>query len=452
MPTVDLTEGHVGRKMLRFSAPLLLSMLLQALYGLVDLLVAGNFCSGEVVNGIATAMQLPLILSNLIAGLAMGGSVVISQYFGAKNERAVKQTVSTVLIVSMALGVVLSVLALALMNPLLNLLQTPAESRSAALTYLSITLGGTVFVAGYNAVSAVLRGLGDSVNPLIFVTVSSCINGALDLLMVGALGWGAMGSALSTIIAQALSFVFVLLTLRKPAFRVLFERGQLRVFKDKLTQFLRIGLPASLQNTLVGISFFVLIALANSLEGANNVAILGFSGRINAFAILPNSAICSAIAAMAGQNIGAQRYDRARATMWTGIKLCVAFAVGIIAVVNWVPDLLLQAFTRDSYVLDGIPYLRIVSIDYLLTAFTFSMIGLFNGAGHTLFTMISALCGSWLFRVPMALLFASRYGLAGIAMGMVCATIAQLGLNAWYYASKRWTKPTVRTVLLVDAE
>ncbi len=434
--------------MLRFSLPFLFSMVLQSLYGLVDMIVVGQYCKTDVTGGVVAAMQITLLVTNMIGGFVQGGSVLISQYRGAKRDKDEEQCIGTLFSFFTLAGLALTGIMLLLTGPLVDLVVQNFASRAPATHYLYVTLGGTVFIVGYNTVSAVLRGLGDSVRPLIFVAIATVVNIVLDIVFIAGFGWGAAGAAWATVIAQALSLLFAILSLRKMSFPFQFRRNEFKIARDKLKTMLKIGLPSSLQNTLVGLSFTALMIIINHMDksSALNGAIVGFGGRINNFAILPNLAIGISVSAMVGQNIGAGRIDRAKQTMAVGIKLCLGMAAVIVLVVNLFPEPILRAFSSDPDVVRGVPYLRITTIDYILTSFIFCLNGLFIGAGHTTFALVGALCGSWLFRVPLAYFCAQWFGLSGIAMGMVGAGAGQLLICLLFYKSNRWQKRVIRDI------
>ena len=446
----DLTQGNVGRQLLRFSLPFLLSMLFQALYALIDMIIIGQYYSHipGVPAGVNNALRVSLLVTNLVGGFVQGGSVMISQYRGAKRPQDEREAIGTLFTASAIGGVLLTVVMLLLAAPIIDAIGTAKEARPSAISFLTIILSGTLFTVGFNAITAVYRGIGDSVRPLIFAAVSCGINIGLDFLFIAGFNWAAAGAAWATVISQAAALLFAVLWMKRADFSFQFRRKEFIIQKQKLFLLFKIGFPSSMQNTLVGLSFIFITGIVNSIDAGNltNINIFGFSDRINNFAILPNMAISLAVGAMVAQNMGARSIDRAKRTQWAGLRISVAMAAVTIAVVNLFPGPILGAFSTDPLIIKyGVTYLRFLSINYMLTAISFNFNGLFIGAGHTGFALFSALCGAWLFRVPTAMLFAHSMGMEGVAWGMNAAVLGQLTINIIYYLSKRWQKPVIKT-------
>ncbi|MGN1452181.1 MAG: MATE family efflux transporter, partial [Eubacteriales bacterium] len=322
----DLTQGSVTKKLIRFSLPFLLSNLIQALYSVADMLIVGWFRGDTAISGVSLGSQITMLVTNLVVGFTVGGTVLISQYFGAKKHRDVNEAIGTLFSLLIGASVLLTAVFMLLADPLLRLLQTPKEAFGEAHSYLFICLCGTIFIFGYNAVSSILRGLGDSKSPFWFVMIACVANIGLDFLFVGALGRSSDGAALATVIAQAISLVLSIIWLIKRGFSFDFKPKSFIPKMDKVKLIFKLGLPSSIQNTISSISFMLMTALANNYGGVDASTAIGVVGKFNSFAILPAIAMSSSVSSMAGQNIGAGYFDRAKKTMWIAIRISFAIS------------------------------------------------------------------------------------------------------------------------------
>jgi len=441
----NLTEGSVVKLLIQFAMPFMLSSLIQTLYNVADMLIVGNYCGTAAISGVNIGGQITLILTNLIIGLTAGGTVIIGQYLGSDDRKGVKETISTLITFLLVVGIGFTIIMLIFSDTVLLLMQTPEESYQQARDYLDVTLLGTIFIFGYNAFSAILRGFGDSRRPLIFVTIACSINVVLDILLVGVYGMEAKGAAIATVISQAISMILCIVYLIRSDFAFDFRLRSFRIFKDRLAKIVKIGLPLSIQNVIVNFSFLVLTAIANSM-GVNASAAVGIVGKYNGFAILPAIAVGSSVSAMVAQNMGAGAVDRAKKTFYTGFILAFSITLIVFTVTQMFPGEILAVFNDDpDTVSAGIEYIRTFSIDYLIVPATFCLNGLITGSGHTLISSVCGILSSIGFRVPMAILFGLvlHKGLWGLGLAAPIATLASGLIQFIYYATGKWKKSTV---------
>jgi putative MATE family efflux protein len=322
-------------------------------------------------------------------------------------------------------------------------LRTPPESFRATRDYLAICMSGSVFIFGYNAMSSIMRGLGDSKRPLLFVSVATVANVALDIVMVGPLGMGAAGAAWATVISQALSLVLSVAYLSRHGFRF-----SLKIDGAILKRLLGLGFPIGLQQFVVQASFVFLASLINGYGVAASAA-SGICIKVNSFAILPGLAMLSAISAMTGQNVGAGRYDRALQTLFAGIKIIMPVAAVIWILVNTFVSGIIGIFSRDPEVhAYGVVYMRFLSVDAVLATGLFCLSGLLSGAGKTRFTLFSSILSSIIIRVPLAYLFSMVLGMGfpGIGLAIALAPLGSLVLASAYVASGRWKRSRAAAV------
>ncbi len=453
----NLTEGSVIRKLTMFALPFLVSNVVQSLYNVADMLIVGNFCGPSSMSGVNIGGQIVLILTNIVIGLCMGATVLIGQYVGSKNPEALKKTTTTVITILPLIALGITAVMLFCKEPLLRLIQTPADSFAESNSYLTVSTIGLVFIFGYNALSAILRGMGDSRRPLYFVLAACIINVGLDLLFVGVFGWKAFGAALATVISQAGSMLLCIVYIKKNDFPFDFKLSSFKIYKDELKLIIKIGLPSSIQHGIVSISFLFLTAVVNIVGGiiggelgaVNSSAAVGAVSKFNSFVFMPTLAISSSVSTMCAQSIGANRFDRALKVCCLGTLFSFIISGLIFVLVQLFPGAILSIFGDDKQVIEyGVSYLRAMSYDFLIIPFTFCLNGLFMGGGHTMFTLISNVSSSVLLRVPLCWLFGVTLGwnLKGVGLGIPVATFGTLIFTVAFFLTGKWKHNKVSPV------
>ena len=444
----DLTKGSVGKQLMKFAVPFLLSNLLQAFYSVADMIIVGRLCGTHGITGVNIGSQINILVTGAALGLAVGGTVLIAQYGGAKKFDDQRKTIGTLFTAYMILSVICTAVMLLLGTTLLDILKTPEVAYIEAQNYYTICMSGLVFMFAYNVISAILRGMGDSKRPLYFVLIATIVNIIGDIILVGPFKMGAAGAAYATIGAQALSVILSILYLAKNHFFTGYKKSDFIIDKEKLKMLLKIGLPSSVQQVVVSFSFLTLTALVNSLPNADIAsACQGIGGKVNSFAILPALAMSSAVSSMAGQNIGAGEYGRAKKTMMTGMGIAFAISVFVFAIVELFPQPIISLFDTNPEVISvGSEYMRFIALDYIFVPFVFCMNGLAIGAGYTNFALFNACFSSILVRVPFAYLVVqfTELGFNGIGLATGLASFASIIVGIIFVCSGKWKKPKIR--------
>lgn len=445
----DLTQGSVGKQLIKFSIPFLLSNLLQAFYSVADMIIVGRLCGTHGITGVNIGSQINILVTGAAFGLAVGGTVLIAQYGGAKKFDEQRKTIGTLFTVYMILSIVCTAVMLLLGTTLLDILNTPeGKPYIEAKNYYSICMSGLVFMFAYNVISAILRGMGDSKRPLYFVLIATIVNVIGDIILVGPFKMGAAGAAYATVAAQALSVLLSLIYLAKNHFFAGYKKSDFRIDGTKLKMLLKLGLPSSVQQVVVSFSFLTLTALVNSLPNADIAsACQGIGGKVNSFAVLPSLAMSSAVSSMAGQNIGAGQIERAKKTMLTGMGIAFAMSAFVFIIVELFPQQIITLFDTNKEVISiGSEYMRFIALDYLFVPFVFCMNGLAIGAGYTNFALFNACFSSILVRVPFAYLIVNltNLGFNGIGLATGLASLASIVIGAIYVASGKWKAPKIR--------
>lgn len=442
----NLAKGNVAKQLIIFAIPFIISNIIQTLYSVADMVIVGQFNGTASMSGVNIGGQVTMLILNVAIGISTGGTIMIAQSVGAEKTGKLQKIIGTLLTSLMIAAVILTVLMLLLKDPILRVIHTPEESFSEASVYLMITALGTVFIFGYNALSAIMRGMGDSKSPLYFVTVACVANIGLDLLLVGVFHQGAMGAAVATIISQALSMILCVIYLRRKKFVFDFNLKSFGIDMGQLKSILKLGIPLTIQNLISNLSFLFMTMLVNYM-GVTASAAVGAVGKYNGFAILPAIAMNAAISAMVAQNIGAEREDRAIKTMLTGMGLAYMISIPIFILTTAAPQTVLRMFSTDAELIAvGVPYLRAFSIDYLLVPVAFCLIGFFIGTGHTTFSLFSNIMSAIVIRIPMAYLLSNvaGMGLPGVGLAVPLASATTIVLGLLFFFSGRWRRRTVR--------
>lgn len=439
---LSLTEGPITKSLLRFTFPFLLANLLQAMYGAVDLLVVGQFGDVSGVSAVATGSQIMNMITNVVVGLTMGGTVLIGQYIGAERPNDAAEATGSLVCVSLVIAVILTPLMLLFAPNLTRLMNAPAEAFDQTVDYVFICGTGIVFIIGYNAISGILRGLGDSKLPLLFVSIACVANIAGDLLFVAVFRMGAAGAALATMLSQAVSFILALIIVKKRGLPYAFHKSHIRFHRHKSARILRVGAPIALQDSLVSLSFLIIMAIINSM-GLIVSAAVGVADRLTGFMMLVPGAFSSAIATMVAQNIGANKPERATRSLFIGIGCSLTLGVvGFLASQFFGPAMIAWFNTDPQVVEAGALYLKSFSIDCILVAFVFCFNGFFSGCGRTLFTMAHSLTATFLFRIPLAYFISRLPGVSTFEIGFAApaASVVSAVLCIIYYRKGSWRK------------
>ena len=441
MKKTNLTDGSIVKTLFLFAIPFLIANILQSLYGAVDLFVVAKYCSSESVAAVSTGTQVTQIITSLVSGLTLGSTILIGKYMGQKNLVRVRQTIGTTLSVFALTAVLLTVGMIAFRDPLLNLLQTPKESFDLTAQYVTICSLGNIFICGYNAISALLRGYGDSTRPMIFVGIACFLNIVLDIVFVKYGHMGVSGTALATVLSQAFSMILSIIYLKKSHFLFDFKPSSFRITGTVAKELAFVGIPISFQEMMVRISFLYLMTVMNKC-GVFAASVVGISSKYDVFAMLSATSMANALAAITAQNIGAGKPERARKSLWYGMSfaLFVSFLFWIWAQFN--PASMIRVFSSDENIIAaGIPFFRSCSYDYILVAIVFCLNGYLNGRQKTVWTMISCSAGALLLRIPMVYFFgkyfSSDLGMLGKIAPIVSGIMALYTLIYVLYEGKK---------------
>ena len=423
----DLLKGHVGKTLLAFAFPFMLSNLLQVLYGSADMFVVGKYANTSAVSGVSTGSQVMTLTTYFVLGLTTGITVLLGQYFGAKKERELSKTIGAGIVLFGCIGSVLTIMMLLFNHQIVSLMNTPHEAIAATRSYIYICSMGIIFIVGYNVVSSILRGLGDSTTPLVFVFIACVINIIVDFVLVGYVHLGAAGAAIATVSAQGIAFLFSLIYLYKKGLGFPFYIKDI-CFSQHIMKVLKIGFPLGLQNALINISFLIITIIINKM-GLVASAAVGVNEKLIEFFMLLQSAMQNAIATMVAQNRGARQNARAYESLKWGMFMCFSCAIVIVGLAQYMPTFFTSIFSHDPDVIyQSSLYLQTYSIDCLLTSLVFCFNGYFNGCQKTVFTMIHSLISTFIARIPITFLMSTLTGVTLWHMGIASPVSTFLSL------------------------
>lgn len=437
----DMTKGSPFKLLLSFSIPLLIGSLFQQFYTMADSIIVGKFVGADALASIGACSSVIYLLFSLFLGLSAGIGIVISQYFGAGDGSTVRKGIACSVYILLAASILLTLIGLTLARPILTFLGTPEEIMQDAAVYFQITSGGIVAVAFYNGISSILRALGDSRTPLIFLALAALLNVGLDLLFVTVFHMGVAGAALATAIAQFSSacacLVFSLKT--NPYFHI--KREEFRPDTDLIRRMMHIGLPLALQNAMIAFSCVMLQSVINSF-GTMIMAVFTATNRIenlvNQIYIAANTALSNYTA----QNLGAGNTDRVRAGTRCCIQITVGFSLLMVLVMYLCGHMFMGWFVTDRQVIEtGAQALKLVSLFFVFWGLLYVFRGILNGAGNAGFALVSGIlevvgrmgCAFLLTSIP----FIGQWGI-WLAEGLTWILVSAAG--AICYFRGKWTQ------------
>ena len=425
----NFTTGPIFGPLIKFMLPILGALILQSLYGAVDLWVVGQYGETADISAVATGAQLINMVSFIMIGLAVGTSVLIGQFIGANKKEEAGDVLGAGIKLFFVCAIVMTVLLLLLAPALAGVLNAPAAAFDKTAGYIRICGSGMVFIIAYNLLSSIFKGMGDSQTPLISVAIAAVLNIGGDIAFVKGLGLGAFGAALATVISQAVSVVICFIIIRKRGLPFSFSLENVKKKQKKnIIRTVKLGAPIALQSTLVNISFLVITSLINDI-GLVESSGLGVAEKLCSFIMLLPSAFAQSLSAVVAQNIGAAKPARAEKAMLLGMVSSFVLCTAIAYLAFFHGDILAQIFSKDAAVIAAAAdYLKAYAIDCLLTSFLFCFIGFFNGCGYTFFTMLQGIIGAFCVRIPVSILMKSIQPVSLFRIGLAtpCSSIVQI--------------------------
>jgi putative MATE family efflux protein len=446
----DLTVGSIPRHLVKFSVPLLLGNAIQVAYNIINRVWVGNLIGENAVGAVGVTMPIIFVTIGIAMGLTMATTILVSQYYGAKDHGMLKRVVDTSFGITLIIGAAFSIAGIVFGDHVLRMLGAPPENFVMASGYLKISFLSTIIIFLAFLINSILRGIGDTVTPMVFMAVGVGLNAALDPFFIG--GWGPFpshglnGAAWASLVSQIVALIFVIRYLNKRDHMLALKMRKFVLDRHITFLIFKIGFPSIVQQSLVALGHMFISALVNSFGSAATNA-LGAVSPIDMVAFMPAMSISMGASALTGQNLGAKKPERVKDVFKWGTIISGSISVVIsILVVIFAPVILkIFGLGKDLKAVEiGVSYLRIVGPAYVLTGVMFIVGGVINGSGHTVVTMIVSILGFWVMRVPLAwILSRTSLGTDGIWISIVASFVLATIISFVYYFSGRWKKAVI---------
>lgn len=433
-----MTRGEVWKVISRFALPLLIGNLLQQLYNVTDSVIVGQFLGKEALAAVSASFFIYYFIISLVIGIGSGTTVVISQFYGAKRFDKLQKAFSSFFIFMLVAGVLLSIIGIIFAEPMFRLTNTPEEVIPQAVLYFRIYVGGTFLFVTFNSIISILRGVGESVRPMLFILLTTVLNVILDLVFIAVFHWGIEGAARATVIAQGIGMCVALAYINNTHPLLSIKKKDLVFDTSLFKEGLRIGLPTSVQQCAISLGLIALLGIVNSF-GTETLTAYGAAGKIDTIIIQAVLTLSGALAAFCGQNIGARRLDRVREGVRFAMLVNAVLGLATFTAIYFFGDTMMLAFTNDPEVIAiGQEYLLIIGGFFIVHGGLNVFNGALRGAGDTLFTMVVSLTCLWLIRIPLAYWFSSIWGRVGIWWAIGASLCIGLAVTYIYYRLGFW--------------
>ena len=404
----DLTSGSVWKSIIYFALPYFLSYFLQTLYGMADLFIIGQFQGVDGITAVSNGSQMMHMLTVMIVGLAMGTTVLVGRAVGAKKSEDASVVIGNTITLFLGLSLVLMVVLVLLVKPIVSLVGIPAEAVEGTIRYLTICFIGIPFITAYNMISSIFRGLGDSKSPMYFIAVACGANIVLDYLFIGVLHLGPAGAALGTTLSQTFSVMISLIAIKKKPTGIRLQKQNFIPKLAVMEQILQIGIPVAVQDGCIQVAFMIITVIANN-RGLNDAAAVGIVEKVISGLFIVPSSMLATVSALAAQNIGASKHERAGQVLRYACILTCGYGIILTLIIEWIPGAVVGLFTTDAAVLLlGAQYLRGYIFDTIFAGIHFSFTGYFCAYGKSYIGFLHNILAIVLVRVPGAYL-ASLY-------------------------------------------
>ncbi len=440
----DLTQGSVPRTLLSFSMPLFLSGLLQLVYNMVDMIVVGQFVGTEGLSAVSIGGEVLMLITFVAMGFSNAGQIVISRYVGGRRTDLVGEMVGTLFTLLESLALIIMCVFLFTYQGILRWLNTPEEIWDYTCQYCITCILGIVFIYGYNLVSAILRGMGDSRHPFIFIAIASVINVILDLLLVGPAGLGPFGAALATVIGQAVSFFFALRLLYKNREQIHFDfhPSHFRISRNVIRPLMSLGIPMVVQSAAITFSMLFVNSYVNSY-GTVAVAVTGIARKLENMIGVVSQSMSSAGGAMVSQALGAGKTERVPKVVFHALWIVAVPASVFALITGFRPEWLFGLFSQDSAVMAmALTYIPVAMVQYLGATLRPASFALINGSGNSFLNLMVALLDGIFCRIGLSLLLGIilGWGIRGFWYGNALSGLVPFLIGSVYLFSGRWKR------------
>ena len=438
----DYTKGNLPKQILLFSLPFMLSNALQVLFSIVDMIVVGKVIGPSGLSAVSTASHVVTFMTMLCLGFSTGGQVYISQLIGANKKEDLNKAIGTLFTFTFILGLVMTAIGLTLATPILKLMKTPDEAFADAVKYLLICSGGVIFTFGYNCISAILRGMGNSTQPFVYIVIAAVINVVLDIVFVMVLGMGVAGAAWATIIGQGVSFIIsiIYLFIKRRDFGFDFRLKSFIPSKDSAKILIKLGIPFSLRGGAVNVSMLFVTSLVNGL-GLAASAVFGVGLKVDDMVRKISIGVNYSVSTFVGQNFAGKEFERVKKSVYWG--WIYSFIIYLAFLIAYLVDVegLFKLFTTDTEVLSLAPiFVKAIIISFPAMIIMRGTNGFIQGIGNSTLSMIFSLLDGFILRVGLSYLLGNVFGLGlfGLFLGYGLAAYGTAIPGMIYFFFGKW--------------
>lgn len=430
---IDFTKGNITKQIILFSAPIILGNIFMQLYHYVDIVIVGRFLGKQELAAVGASAPFTFMLISIVIGVSMGTTITISQYFGLKDYKSIKKSADSLYVFLFFAYIIIFIFGVTFSKQILLFIDLPVELLPIATQYLDIYMIGLIFLFGFNSLSAILRGVGDSLTSLKFLAISAIINIILDILFVVVFEWGIEGVAWATVIAQAISFFFAInYTNRKSPIIKLnllkldFDR---RIFLESV----KLGIPAGIQQFFVSFGMLAVFAIVNSY-GIDVIAAFSAAGRIESVIFIIPMGLSLSMTSFVAQNYSVGNFDRIKKGLNSTIRMSLISSFVFLIVLSLLAEPLMKMFTSEPNIINiGCEYLYIFGISYWIFSIMFCYMGVLRGMKNTIIPMFITLLSLWVVKIPIAHLLSNLFGVVGIWSSSVVSWSVGMALSIIYF-------------------
>lgn len=437
---MDLTTGKVSTQLIKFAVPLFIANLLQAFYNIADMVIVGRIVGSRGVVAISNTSMLCFIINSICIGITLGGTVLIAQYRGKKDKESCKKVINSIFFLILIISIGVTILGILSCRYIFVLLRVPEQALEESIEYMNIIYLGSIFVFGYNSVSSIMKGIGDSQKPLYFVLTATVLNVGLDFFLVGNMNMGTKGAAVATVISQGVSFLLAILYLK--SYENIFEFSFKHIKKEMIKNILKIGISAALQMVIINMAYLIMTGLFNGY-GMIISAASGIGLKINTFAGMPCWAVGQTVTAMTGQNMGAGKIKRVKEVVRTGLKISFILTLVTVVFVQLTAEKLIMIFEKENQAIitEGVKYLRICcSVNSLIYSTMYIYDSFAIGVGNSFLAMLNSFLDSIVIKLFLSFLFTYflSYGVNGLYVSQAVSPIIPAVIGWIYYKKGNW--------------
>ncbi|MFI3267685.1 MAG: MATE family efflux transporter [Rikenellaceae bacterium] len=430
---IDFTKGNTTKQLISFSVPIIIGNVFMQLYHYVDSVIVGNYLGKEALAAVGACTPFSFMLISLVIGVSIGTTIIIAQHFGKKDFVTVKKAADSLYIFLFFAYIFIFTLGILFNEQIFQFIDLPKELIPIATEYLDIYLIGLIFLFGFNCLSAILRGVGDSMTPLKFLIFSAIVNVVLDLLFVITFNWGVSGVAWATVVSQAISFIFAVLFTNKHSSIIKLNLLKLDYDKKIFLEGVKIGLPAGLQQLFVSLGMLAILSIVNRY-GTNTIAAFSAAGRIESVIFIVPMGLALSLTSFVAQNYGVNNFERIKEGLKSSLKIALNSSFVFLILLSALAEPLMKMFTDIPEIIEiGCQYLYVFGVSYSLFATMFCYLGVLRGMKNTLVPMFITVLTLWLIRVPIAEALSSYFGEIGIWLGSTASWAVGMTLAIFYF-------------------